>query len=325
MARAAPPVARRGRRRALGRELRLPRTRPGVRRVGAPLPRAAGPHRGGAARGGRRRRSGRRPPGGDGRRRRPPRHAGHRAVPRRVGLDDRVRRRGAQGLPGARGQLRGRADRAVHLQLVVAHGLPADGRLHARPGGAPGRDRRARPGPGDVRLHGRHRRRRDPQYAQFTAGTTANLSGASLIGDGLASCALQFDAEDTERSRSIILATDNYVSGEPIYTLRRRRTSSRRATSRCTASSAAPSATRARPRRPSTARPSSPVAACTSSRTTRPRCRAWSTTSSRSRPSSSTRPRGGRHGPPRGLVPRRGPRRRAAARRRVAGEGVTHR
>ncbi|MFF8345543.1 VWA domain-containing protein [Cellulosimicrobium funkei] len=57
------------------------------------------------------------------------------------------------------------------------------------------------------------------EYAQFTAGTTANLSGASLIGDGLASCALQFDAEDTERSRSIILATDNYVSGEPIYTL----------------------------------------------------------------------------------------------------------
>ena len=57
------------------------------------------------------------------------------------------------------------------------------------------------------------------EYAQFTAGTTANLAGASLIGDGLASCALQFDAEDTERSRSIILATDNYVSGEPIYTL----------------------------------------------------------------------------------------------------------
>lgn len=57
------------------------------------------------------------------------------------------------------------------------------------------------------------------EYAQFSAGTTANLAGASLIGDGLASCALQFDAEDTERSRSIILATDNYVSGEPIYTL----------------------------------------------------------------------------------------------------------
>jgi len=57
------------------------------------------------------------------------------------------------------------------------------------------------------------------EFAQFTAGTTANLAGASLIGDGLASCALQFDEEATERSRSIILATDNYVSGEPIYTL----------------------------------------------------------------------------------------------------------
>ncbi|MCB7134979.1 vWA domain-containing protein [Cellulosimicrobium marinum] len=57
------------------------------------------------------------------------------------------------------------------------------------------------------------------EFAQFTAGTTANLAGASLIGDGLASCALQFDAQDTERSRSIILATDNYVSGQPIYTL----------------------------------------------------------------------------------------------------------
>jgi Ca-activated chloride channel homolog len=57
------------------------------------------------------------------------------------------------------------------------------------------------------------------EFAQFTAGTTANLAGASLIGDGLASCALQFDEGATDRSRSIILATDNYVSGEPIYTL----------------------------------------------------------------------------------------------------------
>lgn len=57
------------------------------------------------------------------------------------------------------------------------------------------------------------------EFAQFTAGTTANLAGASLIGDGLASCALQFDEGESDRSRSIILATDNYVSGEPIYTL----------------------------------------------------------------------------------------------------------
>ncbi|WP_265520124.1 hypothetical protein [Oerskovia flava] len=57
------------------------------------------------------------------------------------------------------------------------------------------------------------------EFETFVAGTLANRSGASLIGDGLANCALQFDAEDTERSRSIILATDNFVSGTPIYTL----------------------------------------------------------------------------------------------------------
>ncbi|WP_125775490.1 VWA domain-containing protein [Antribacter gilvus] len=57
------------------------------------------------------------------------------------------------------------------------------------------------------------------EYLQFTAGTWVNQDGASLIGDGLASCGLLFDEADTERSRSIVLATDNYVSGEPIYSL----------------------------------------------------------------------------------------------------------
>lgn len=49
---------------------------------------------------------------------------------------------------------------------------------------------------------------------------TQNAPGASLIGDGLASCALAFDG-DTEdgRSRSIILATDNAVNGSPIVSL----------------------------------------------------------------------------------------------------------
>lgn len=42
---------------------------------------------------------------------------------------------------------------------------------------------------------------------------------ASLIGDGLATCALMFDEADQERSRSIIFATDNDIQGEPIYTL----------------------------------------------------------------------------------------------------------
>ncbi|GAA3222781.1 VWA domain-containing protein [Oerskovia jenensis] len=57
------------------------------------------------------------------------------------------------------------------------------------------------------------------EFLTYTAGTLANESAASLIGDGLANCALQFDEETTDRSRSIILATDNYVAGEPIYTL----------------------------------------------------------------------------------------------------------
>lgn len=42
---------------------------------------------------------------------------------------------------------------------------------------------------------------------------------ASLIGDGLATCALMFDEGDTDRSRSIIFATDNDIQGTPIYTL----------------------------------------------------------------------------------------------------------
>lgn len=48
---------------------------------------------------------------------------------------------------------------------------------------------------------------------------TLNGPGASLIGDGLASCAMGFDHEGDERSRSIILATDNEVNGASIVTL----------------------------------------------------------------------------------------------------------
>lgn len=53
----------------------------------------------------------------------------------------------------------------------------------------------------------------------FVAGTAGVPGEASLIGDGLASCALLFDEQATERARSIVLATDNYVNGEPIYAL----------------------------------------------------------------------------------------------------------
>lgn len=47
---------------------------------------------------------------------------------------------------------------------------------------------------------------------------TLVADGASLIGDGLASCVLRFDRVDTERSRTIIMATDNVINGEPILT-----------------------------------------------------------------------------------------------------------
>ncbi|MFS0706417.1 VWA domain-containing protein [Cellulomonas sp. 179-A 9B4 NHS] len=49
---------------------------------------------------------------------------------------------------------------------------------------------------------------------------TEGLEGqASLIGDGLATCALLFDQFDTDRSRSVVLATDNEAWGDPVYTL----------------------------------------------------------------------------------------------------------
>jgi Ca-activated chloride channel homolog len=57
------------------------------------------------------------------------------------------------------------------------------------------------------------------QYTLFTAGTVGGTDGSSLIGDGLASCALLFDEVDTDRSRSIVFATDNDLQGDPIYSL----------------------------------------------------------------------------------------------------------
>lgn len=56
-------------------------------------------------------------------------------------------------------------------------------------------------------------------YLSFVAGTYAIPDQASLVGDGLASCGLLFDEQESDRSRSIILATDNAVWGEPIYSL----------------------------------------------------------------------------------------------------------
>lgn len=66
-----------------------------------------------------------------------------------------------------------------------------------------------------------------PGSAGFLDGTW-NGAGSSLIGDGLASCVQGFPVTDPgagpgarteQRSRSVILATDNFISGDPIFTL----------------------------------------------------------------------------------------------------------
>jgi Ca-activated chloride channel family protein len=51
----------------------------------------------------------------------------------------------------------------------------------------------------------------------FVEGTEEG--GTSLIGDGLASCAMRFDSDERGRSRSIVFATDNALAGEPILQL----------------------------------------------------------------------------------------------------------
>ncbi|MEE2814782.1 MAG: VWA domain-containing protein, partial [Actinomycetota bacterium] len=48
---------------------------------------------------------------------------------------------------------------------------------------------------------------------------TLNGPGASLIGDGLAACTMRFDHQDDERSRSVILATDNELAGASILSI----------------------------------------------------------------------------------------------------------
>ncbi|WP_423917646.1 vWA domain-containing protein [Frigoribacterium sp. 2-23] len=54
---------------------------------------------------------------------------------------------------------------------------------------------------------------------RYWSGTDLG-KGASLIGDGLASCVLGFDdADSNTRPKSIILATDNYVNGQALLTL----------------------------------------------------------------------------------------------------------
>ncbi|MGK2308932.1 vWA domain-containing protein [Cutibacterium sp. V947] len=50
-------------------------------------------------------------------------------------------------------------------------------------------------------------------------GSRAGASGSSLIGDGLASCLQRFDGSDDRRGRTVVLATDNQLSGTPVFSL----------------------------------------------------------------------------------------------------------
>jgi Ca-activated chloride channel family protein len=68
----------------------------------------------------------------------------------------------------------------------------------------------------------------EPGSSGFLDGTWSGR-GSSLIGDGLASCVQGFPDADNQpdqrgqggvqRSRSVVLATDNFLSGDPIFTL----------------------------------------------------------------------------------------------------------
>lgn len=59
----------------------------------------------------------------------------------------------------------------------------------------------------------------DEYEFDWYAGTSEG-DGSSLIGDGLASCVQRFDRLEESRARAIILATDNQVNGDSIYTLK---------------------------------------------------------------------------------------------------------
>ncbi|MFT3943923.1 MAG: VWA domain-containing protein [Ancrocorticia sp.] len=58
------------------------------------------------------------------------------------------------------------------------------------------------------------------EFFQFITGTETDVDyGSSLVGDGVVSCTQAFDLSDTERSRTLILATDNEVRGNELFTL----------------------------------------------------------------------------------------------------------
>lgn len=57
------------------------------------------------------------------------------------------------------------------------------------------------------------------EYAVFTAGTVLDWDIQSQMGDGLASCVQRFDRNDEDRSRAVVLASDNEPIGAGIFTV----------------------------------------------------------------------------------------------------------
>ncbi|TYL51416.1 hypothetical protein FXB39_09340 [Nocardioides sp. BGMRC 2183] len=56
-------------------------------------------------------------------------------------------------------------------------------------------------------------------YLDYIEGTQVQEDVASQLGDGLVSCVQRFDREDEERARAVVLASDNDVIGEGIFTV----------------------------------------------------------------------------------------------------------
>ena len=59
----------------------------------------------------------------------------------------------------------------------------------------------------------------DYDLAQYIYAGTSEGEGSSIIGDGLATCVLGFPKLDEDRSRILILATDNFLAGKEIITV----------------------------------------------------------------------------------------------------------
>ncbi|WP_261819200.1 VWA domain-containing protein [Nocardioides sp. OK12] len=53
----------------------------------------------------------------------------------------------------------------------------------------------------------------------FFGGVQLNSKGASLISDGIVSCTQRFDRPSQERTRIVLVSSDNDPKGDPVYTL----------------------------------------------------------------------------------------------------------